>query len=126
MYQAIKHLHITCVILSGTGFLLRAYWKFCQPARLERPWVRRLPHIIDSLLLASALTLAVLSRQYPFVDAWLSAKFVALLVYIVLGSFALKRARSPAAQALSFVLAVLVFAYIVSVALTHRPLPWLP
>lgn len=126
MYLAIKHLHITCVILSGAGFLLRGYWKFCQPARLERPWVRRLPHVIDSLLLASALTLAVLGRQYPFVDAWLTAKLLALLAYIVLGSLALKRARRPAAQAVSFALAVLVFAYIVSVALTHRPWPWQP
>ena len=90
------------------------------------PWLGRrltriVPHVIDSLLLGSALSMALLSSQYPFVQAWLTAKFIGLLVYIVCGSFALKRGRTPGVRAAFFGLALLAYAYIVSVALTKQP-----
>jgi len=84
-----------------------------------------LPHLIDSLLLGSALSLAWLSHQYPFVQGWLTAKFCGLLVYILCGSIALKRGRSRSIRACFLVLALLAYAYIVSVALTRQPLPWI-
>ena len=121
MYLALKHLHVTCVVLSGLGFMLRGYWMLVGSARLQRPWVRVLPHGVDSLLLGSALTLAVLSGQYPFVQGWLTAKVLALLAYIGCGSVALKRGRSKAVRGIFFVMALSCFAYIVSVALTRHP-----
>ena len=124
MYLALKHLHLSCVVLSGLGFLLRGYWKFMAPRYLERKWVRVLPHGVDTLLLASALLMVWISAQYPFVMPWLTAKVLALLAYIVFGSLALKRARTVPGQLLFFVLALGCFAYIVSVALTRQPLPW--
>ncbi len=125
MYLLLKHLHVSCVVLSGLGFVLRGYWKFRRPEALARPWVRRAPHLVDTLLLGSALALAWISGQYPFVLPWLTAKMLALLAYIVLGSLALKRARTLRGQLLSFFLALLTLAYIVSVALTRQPMPWL-
>ncbi len=125
MYLLLKHLHVSCVVLSGLGFVLRGYWKFLQPETLTRPWVRRAPHLVDTLLLGSALALAWISGQYPFVLPWLTAKVLALLAYIVLGSLALKRATTLGGQLLCFVLALLTLAYIVSVALTRQPMPWL-
>lgn len=124
MYLALKHIHVTCVVLSGLGFLLRGYWKFMAPHHLQRQWVRVLPHGVDTLLLASALLLAWMSGQYPFVMPWLTAKVLALLAYIVFGSLALKRARTLGGQLLFFVLALCSFAYIVSVALSRQPMPW--
>lgn len=124
MYLALKHLHVTCVVLSGLGFLLRGYWKFQAPHRLAQTWVKLAPHGVDSLLLASALLLVGMSGQYPFVLPWLTAKVLALLAYIVCGSLALKRARSRGGQWLAFVLALACYAYMVSVALTRRPMPW--
>ena len=123
-YLALKHLHVTCVVLSGLGFVLRAYWMLIGSPRLHSRPARILPHVIDSTLLGSALTMAWLSGQYPFVQPWLTAKFFGLLAYIVLGAIALKRGRTPAIRARAFVAALLAYGYIVSVALTRQPLPF--
>ncbi len=123
-YIAIKHLHLTCVGLSGSLFLLRGVWKMRGSAMLDKRWVKVLPHVIDTLLLASALTLAVLSGQYPFQQNWLTAKLFALILYIVLGTLALKRGKTPAIRTTAFVAAILVFAYIISVALSRQVIPF--
>lgn len=83
-----------------------------------------LPHVVDTTLLGSAVTLAILGGQYPFQQNWLSAKVLALLLYIVLGSMALKRGRTPAIRAAALAGALAVFAYIVAVALTKQALPF--
>ncbi len=120
-YLALKHLHITCVVLSGLGFCLRGWWMLVESPLRQHRLTRILPHLIDTTLLGSALTMAWLSGQYPFVSDWLTAKFFGLLAYIVLGSFALKRGRTRAIRARCFVLALLAYAYIVGVALTRSP-----
>ncbi len=124
MYLLLKHLHVTCVVLSGLGFLLRLFWRLWRPQMLARRWVRVVPHGVDSLLLGAALGMVVMSGQYPFVQPWLTAKVLALIGYILLGSLALKRCRSPLAQLACGGLAMLMFAYIVSVALSRQVLPW--
>jgi len=124
-YQLLKYLHVSCVALSGMGFVLRGAWMLGNSPYLQHRWTRTLPHLIDSLLLGSALSLAWLSHQYPFVQGWLTAKFCGLLVYILCGSIALKRGRSRSIRACFLVLALLAYAYIVSVALTRQPLPWI-
>lgn len=123
-YLSIKYLHVTCVVLSGLGFVLRGGWMLVDSPRLQLRLTRTLPHIVDSLLLGSALTLAWLSHQYPFAQPWLTAKFFGLLAYILCGAVALKRGRTRAIRALFLFLALLAYAYIVSVALTRQPLPW--
>ena len=122
-YLALKHLHVTCVALSGLGFSLRGWWMIRQSPLLGHRLSRVLPHMVDSLLLGSALTLAWQSGQYPFVQGWLTAKLCGLVVYIVLGALALKRARTRAWRLRCFGLALLTYAYIVSVALTRNPFP---
>lgn len=123
-YLALKHLHITCVALSGIGFAVRGYWMLCGSAMLQAAWVRRLPHVVDTLLLLSALALVWVTQQYPGAQPWLSAKVAGLLCYIVLGTVALKRGKTKAIRIGAFVLALLVFAYIVGVALTRNPHVW--
>lgn len=124
-YLAIKYLHVSCVMLSGFGFVLRGFWMLTESSWLQRRVVRIVPHVNDSLLLAAAIALAVLSGQYPFLVPWVTAKVLGLLVYIVLGSIALKRGRTKSLRIVAWLLAVLVFAYIVAVALTRNPLGWL-
>lgn len=124
-YLAIKYLHVSCVVVSGLGFALRGWWMLGNSPYLQLRLVRTLPHLVDSLLLGSALTLAVLSHQYPFVQGWLTAKFFGLLCYILCGAMALKRGRTRAIRAFFLGLALLAYAYIVSVALTRQVLPWL-
>jgi len=124
-YLALRHLHLLCVVLSASGFLLRGFWMFIDSPRLQQRWVRIVPHCIDTLLLASALGLALMSHQFPFVADWLTAKLLALLVYILCGTMALKRGRSKRQRGVFFVLALLVLAYIIAVALTRNPyLAW--
>jgi uncharacterized membrane protein SirB2 len=122
-YLAIKHLHITCAALSGSLFLLRGLWMLHAPAMLQRRWIRIAPHLIDTLLLATALIMVVWSGQYPFVQSWLSAKVIALLLYIALGSIALKRGKTRATRLTAFIAALAVFAYIAAVALTRQAWP---
>jgi uncharacterized membrane protein SirB2 len=121
-YLILKQLHITCVVLSGAGFLLRGLWMLADSPWLQQPVVRRLPHLVDTLLLASAIAMAVISAQYPFATDWLTAKLGGLLLYIGCGTMALKRARSKAARSAFLVAALSAFSYIVSVAVSRNPL----
>ncbi|WP_298395509.1 SirB2 family protein [uncultured Azonexus sp.] len=123
-YVLLKHLHVTCVVLSGTGFLLRLFWMWRQSPWLQRRISRVLPHVVDSLLLLSALSLAWISGQYPFAMDWLTAKLIGLLLYIGCGMMALKRGRTMAIRLRFGGLAVLAYGYIVAVALTRQPLPF--
>lgn len=121
-YFALKHLHMTLAVLSGALFLLRGLWMLAGSPRLEQRWVRVAPHVIDTLLLASAVGLAVWSGQYPGQAPWLSAKVAALVAYIGLGTVALKRGRTRQVRALAFAGALACFGYILAVALTRNPL----
>jgi uncharacterized membrane protein SirB2 len=89
---------------------------------LERRWVKVLPHVNDTLLLAAAIALAWMLRQYPFVHGWLTAKVVALAGYILLGMVALRPGRARAVRVAAWAAAQVVFLYIVAVAYTRNPL----
>lgn len=120
-YFAIKYLHVTCVILSGAGFFLRGLLMLSDSPLMKNRWLKIIPHINDTLLLLAALTLAAMIGQYPFVTGWVTAKVFGLIGYIILGSLALKAGRSKRVRLICWMLALLVFAWIVSVALTHDP-----
>jgi len=122
-YTALKYLHLSCVVLSGTGFLLRGVWMMQGSPMLARLWVRVLPHVVDTMLLASAIALAVTTGQYPLAHGWLTAKVLGLIAYIILGSIALKRGRTRGIRITAYGGALLAFAYIVAVALTKSAVP---
>ena len=119
----IKLIHMSTAFISISLFLLRGFWVFQESPMIKRRWVKILPHVNDTVLLITAILLAVGIQQYPFVDAWLTAKFIALLIYIIFGLFALKRAREMHNKVLFFILALLTFGYIVGVAL-NRTVDW--
>jgi uncharacterized membrane protein SirB2 len=121
-YPQIKWVHVAAVICSGLLFALRggaqlagARWTMAAPLRF-------LSYAIDTTLLTAALMLATILRQYPFVNAWLTVKVLLLVVYVVLGSFALKRGATPAMRLYCFLAALAVYLLIVSVARAHDPL----
>ncbi|MGH1463694.1 MAG: SirB2 family protein [Neptuniibacter sp.] len=124
-YLAIKHIHLTCILLSLILFMIRGTWTLFYPAKMQQKWVKVLPHIIDTVLLISGLTLAFLLQQYPFVDHWLTAKVLALCLYIGLGSYVIKSSSPRQYKLMVFLAALGTFAYIVSVALNHHPFPWI-
>ena len=120
-YGIIKALHIGSAAASLTLFVVRGLWMLYIPARLQQRWVRIVPHIIDTLLLVSAIALVLMSHQYPFVDDWLTAKVIALVIYILLGTIALKRGRTRRMRFVAWVVALAVFGYIVGVARMRDP-----
>lgn len=122
LYLTIKHLHITCVILSIAGFCLRGLLHMQKSTLLARRWVRLLPHVNDTVLLAAALTLTVLTGQYPFLDAWLTAKVFGLIGYIILAALAFQPQRPPRLRLAAGLAAATLFGWIVSVALSKQPL----
>lgn len=123
-YLLLKHLHIACVVLSGVGFLLRAYWMMIASPLMQQRMTRVLPHIVDSLLLVSAVSMAWMSGQYPLVQPWLTAKLLALLAYIVFGMVALRRGKTRQVRSIFVVLSVLTYGYIVTVALHRQAWPF--
>lgn len=122
MYLIVKNAHITFAIISISMFVLRACWSVVESAKLQQPWVKIAPHIIDTLLLSCAIYLMIISHQYPFSDNWLTAKFIALLIYIATGTIAIKRGKTKGIRLLFSLLAVATFSYIFAVAVNHSAL----
>lgn len=121
-YIAIKHLHVTAAALSIILFIIRACWSVKGSPLLQTRFARVAPHVIDSILLLAGLyLLSVLGAHQP----WVVAKIVGLILYIGVGAFAIKRGKTPASRATAAVVAVLIFAYIVGVAITKQPMSWL-
>lgn len=122
--SAVKTIHIVCVMLSFSGFFIRGIWMLMESDRLQKRWVKTTPHIVDTLLLVSAIILAVQMRLSPFEQPWLMAKIIALLVYIGVGMVALRFGRNKRIRLLAWLLGLATILYIVSVALSKSALGW--
>lgn len=120
----LKHIHVTCVALSYALFFLRGVWMLRGTLVRRGNWVRIVPHLVDSVLLVSAVALAVQLGISPLEAPWLMAKIVALLLYIALGAIALRRGRTLGIRLAAWLSAQAVFFYIVGVAVTHDPASW--
>lgn len=122
MYMIAKHLHLTAVGLSILFFVFRFIWSQFDASSLSKKWVKILPHVIDTVLLASAIWLCILLSQYPFVNAWLTFKVIGVVLYIVFGLFALKKAKTTLGKWGFFVAALGVLMATAMVAVTKQPL----
>ena len=121
-YLQILWTHVGCVIASGSLFFMRGCMMLAGLPAANHVALRRISVVIDSLLLAAAIALTTIIHQYPFVQAWLTVKVILLVVYIVLGVFALRRGRTRAIRAGVFAATMIVFLFIVTVARTHAPI----
>jgi uncharacterized membrane protein SirB2 len=121
MYFMVKHFHLTCVALSLSLLFIRFFWMLRQSPQLEKKWVKVLPHIVDTFLLLSAMTLCVIISQYPFVNDWLTEKFFAVIAYIIMGYMCLK-GRTATLRWVSFAGALGWIALIGRLAVTKQPL----
>jgi uncharacterized membrane protein SirB2 len=121
LYLPLRSAHMTCGALSILCFVIRYIWMLRESTLLQNHVVKIVPHIVDTLLLLSAIGLVVMIGFGPNA-AWLSAKIAGLIVYIVLGTLALKRGRTKGTRAVFGLLAIFVFAFIASVARTHNPI----
>ncbi|CAK0780563.1 Regulator SirB [Gammaproteobacteria bacterium] len=123
MYADIRHLHQVLVVVTAGLFWLRVYWAMTGSPKGKARWTRILPHANDALLLTSGVTMVVLSGQYPLKVPWLTIKLLAVGLYILLGVWLLRFARSSRERGLVALVTGLVFVYIVTVALTRQPWP---
>ena len=121
-YLVLRNVHIGCAILTIGLFVLRGALMMAGSPRLHGPLLRYLPHVVDTVLLTTALMLTTVIRQYPFSTGWLTAKVVLLVAYVVLGSVALKRGRTRAMRIAAFVAALATIGFLVTVARAHHPM----
>lgn len=126
-YFAIKGVHVWAVTLSLALFVVRAALMLADAQAQTWLPLRVVPHVVDTVLLTSALMLTTIVHQYPFVNGWLTAKVIGLVAYVVLGSIALKRGSTPGRRRLALLGALVSAAYIVGTALHRDPNPvrWL-
>lgn len=127
-FTLLKFVHVSCALLSIAGFTLRGYWVLSDNPLRQSRLARVLPHLVDTLLLASALGMLWLWQISPFAVVWIAAKILALLLYIALGVVLMRFAKTPGQRRLAYASALLVVWYIVAVALSHSalgPLAWI-
>ncbi len=122
-YSETKAVHVTAVAINYILFVLRGVWMLYRPDRLRMRWIRIVPHMNDTVLLASGIVLAMAIRQYPGASPWLTAKLAGLLVYILLGMGAFRFARKRRTCAAFWIGAQAAFFYIVAVAITKHLFP---
>ena len=120
-YLIAKYVHVACVGLSLAGFAARGVLMLADSPLLRGRFARVAPHVVDTLLLGSAIWLAAILGQYPFVHGWLTAKVLGLFAYIALGAVALRHGRTRAIRAAAFAGALCAAGYILAVALVRDP-----
>lgn len=121
--EIVKLIHITTALFSILGFIIRGIWMMNQSDLLQKKWVKVLPHIIDTILLLSALVMAISLTVNPLEQYWLLSKIIALIAYIGLGMVALRFGKTLLQRKIAWIFAILVFIYIVLVAITKQSLP---
>ncbi len=112
--------HVTAVSLSLLGFVARGILMMRESPLLQSRTAKIAPHVVDTVLLASAIALVFSTGFYPQEQPWLMGKIVGLVLYILVGTVAIKRGRSKAVRVTAWLLALLVFANIVMMAATHQ------
>ena len=120
----IKAVHLVCAVLTFSGFFIRGIWMLKDSAMLQQRWVKIFPHIVDTLLLVSAILLAVQMRLSPLEQHWLMAKIIALLVYIGIGVVALRSGRSKRIRLVAWLLGLATILFIMSVAINKSVMGW--
>ena len=122
-HATLKLIHISCVALSISSFVARGSLMLIDSSLLDHKLVKKLPHYVDATLLFSGIWLVIDLQQYPGTAPWLTAKLIALLIYILMGSLAL-RGKATGIRYASLLAALMVSAFMVSVALTRSATPW--
>lgn len=122
-YLVVKKIHILTAILSVIGFAIRGWWTYKDNPVLQKKLVKILPHINDTLLLAAAIYLSLMSGLYPFHQSWLGIKVILLISYIVAGTIALKRGKTQQSRLIAFWVAIASIGLIFLHAF-YRPVYW--
>jgi len=117
----VKYVHVVAAAASFALFFVRGLWMVLDSPLLRERWVRIVPHVNDTVLLAAGVWLAIALREVPGASPWLTAKLGALAVYIGLGMLALRPGRPKGARVAAWLAALAIFVYIAAVAVTRSP-----
>jgi uncharacterized membrane protein SirB2 len=120
-YVLLKQVHVFFALASIIGFILRWNWKMGGSRLSQMKLTKTAPHVIDTLFLTTGVALAFTINQYPFTTAWLTAKITGLLVYIMLGMFAMSDKISRPWRVTAFLAAISTYAWILTVARFKSP-----
>jgi len=121
-YLTLKYLHIICVAGSFSLFFIRGIWLLRSYPHAQEPWIRALPHVIDTLLVASAIGMLALAPKGIWDGDWMLIKVVLVVVYAVMSVLLLRLAKSKIQKILLWVAALLVFLFATTVSVLHHPL----
>jgi len=124
-YLTMKILHVIAALATISGFVLRGYWMMVESEMLQRKFVRIAPHVVDTIFLLSGIALVAMLQLNVLAAPWMLAKLAGLIVYIVLGTVAIRRGPTRQTRSIAFVAALAVFAYIVGVAYSKSAASWL-
>lgn len=124
-YLLLKNVHIVTAIMTVSGFLLRGYWMLTESEYLQHRLSKVVPHVVDTVFLLAGLGMIWLLQLNPLTQPWLLAKFTGLIVYILLGTIAIKRGPTRQIRTAALVGAIAAFAYVAGVALAKSPLGWI-
>ena len=117
-----KLIHVSCALISILGFIARGILMMFDSPLLKRRWIKIAPQVVDATLLTSAIVLALQLGVSPANSPWLMTKIIALVFYIGFGVVALRLGPTKKIRIAAFLAALLVFYYIVAVAVTKSPL----
>ena len=124
-YPQIRAAHLLAVVLSGMLFAARGLGVLAGARWPLHAIVRYSSYAVDTVLLTAALMLVSVLPAATFANHWLTVKLVLVVVYVGLGTLALKRARTPRGRAICYVAALVVFGVVIGIARHHSPLAWL-
>jgi uncharacterized membrane protein SirB2 len=125
-YLQVKWVHILAVLGSGVLFALRGLLVQLGAGNFALAWpLRLLSYAVDTVLLTAALMLFTMLPHAMFANGWLLAKLCLLPAYVVLGTYALKRARTPRVRLCCWLAALAVYATMLGIARMHHPTGWL-
>jgi len=124
MYLTIKTIHMTCALISFTGFLFRAYLMVIESRWLNHKLVLITPHVIDACFLLSGGTMAFMVNFGIFNQLWLTSKVGLLMLYLLFVGIALNRGKTKQIRIGAFFMAIFTFVYIVGIAVNKTSISW--
>lgn len=126
VYFLLKTLHLSTVALSITFFCIRTYWLLTQPKILERRPIKRLPHVIDSILLISAFAMIYVGDiSVDSSNPWIITKIIAICLYIIMGIYIFRIAKSKIQIYIALCFVMLIYYYIIQTAITKNIIPFI-
>lgn len=124
-YSLIRAIHATTAITSFILLVVRTYFLLHAKYRLKSRAIKLSPHIIDTILLSSAISLVYIGGySVNLENAWIIAKIVTLILYIFSGLYLFRLARRRKQIYITLSVSSLLYLYIILVAFTKNPFPF--